>query len=111
MHGRCQFLTLDPQTVPEQALCAALQQVSGRVTCFQFFTQGQLNVFGRANTSLIPELAVPPDKLALFQTACFNPTIPGASRRRSLPQNTPHTAHGVIDHVRLLVAKLVGHLL
>ena len=39
--------------------------------------QGQLNVFGPAELALVPELAVPDDKLALFQTACLNPTIPG----------------------------------
>ena len=42
--------------------------------------QGQANVFGPANMSLIPELAVPDATVAQFQMACFNPTIPGLLR-------------------------------
>ena len=32
---------------------------------------------GPAELALVTELEVPAAKLALFQTACFNPTIPG----------------------------------
>ncbi len=61
--------------------------------------QGQLNVYGPAELSLVPELPVPAAKLALFQTACFNPTIAGpthavaqAWRTRLLTAGSPVTA-------------------
>jgi hypothetical protein len=34
-------------------------------------------VDGPAELALVTELQVPDAKLAVFQTACFNPTIPG----------------------------------
>ncbi len=36
-------------------------------------------MYGPAELSLVPELPVPAAKLALFQTACFNPTIAGST--------------------------------
>ena len=35
-------------------------------------------MYGPAELALVSELAVPDAKLALFQTACFNPTIAGS---------------------------------
>ena len=40
--------------------------------------QGRLNVYGPGRLALATELALSDAKLALFQTACLNPTVPGA---------------------------------
>ena len=48
-----------------------------RLAIIPRMVQGTLNVDGPAELALVTELQVPDDKLALFQTACFNPTIPG----------------------------------